>query len=418
MKRGWPLVLTVLLAPTVVCSAGCQRSLATCDITQSACQQDIYFHVLSLRGDGYDPYGGLPPVKVISEDAYRQQLEQDQADSAKAGPNPWDEALALLHFNPPTTPPTTSPGSQPDGGTASDAGSSTSAIDDQVTHVYAFYDPTAKNVTVIDHSGHTGNTDPTIPMISLAHELVHSLQNRELDLTRNDFHTSDEYFSYDTIVEGDARFYEYLFENDLKHLGYSQSNVDSMPDQELRYEYDNIDQLGWPLFAARALIYGLGAKYEATAYRGGGNAAVRHAYAKAPGRMVGFLVGPDGHAPAVGSGQVCRASRVQSLPAPTNPDQFGALLLYTFLRGWGVDHSVAFPTAQAWTGDYMGVQANADVSVVAVAWRIELSIPPPAQVVQALTATKELAVTPAGNSLEITVSNAATPMLWQAQSCQ
>lgn len=126
MKRRRLLALSGLLVSMAVSSLGCQRGLATCDITQSACQQDIYFHVLSLRGDGYDPYGGLPPVQVISENAFRQQLEQEQADAAKNGPNPWDEALVLLHFDPPATSTTSSP----DGGTGSDAGSTTSAIDD------------------------------------------------------------------------------------------------------------------------------------------------------------------------------------------------------------------------------------------------------------------------------------------------
>jgi hypothetical protein len=168
------------------------------------------------------------------------------------------------------------------------------------------------------------------------------------------------------------------------------------------------------------LVYGLGAKYEATAYHAGGNAAVRHGYAKAPQRMVGYLVGPDGRAPAVGAGDVCPAPQVSSLPTTgktVGADQFGALLFYTFLRGWNVDHDIAFPTAQAWTGDFLRVQANADVSTVAVAWRIELSVPLPSQIVQALTATKELAVTAVGNSLEITVSNTTTPMLWQALAC-
>jgi hypothetical protein len=98
-------------------------------------------------------------------------------------------------------------------------------------------------------------------------------------------------------------------------------------------------------------------------------------------------------------------------------DQFGALTLYTFLRGWNVDHATAYATAQTWTGDFLRIQAKSDLSTTAVAWRIELSAPPPSQIVQALTATGELSVTSNPQSLEITVSDALTPLSWNAVAC-
>jgi hypothetical protein len=95
-------------------------------------------------------------------------------------------------------------------------------------------------------------------------------------------------------------------------------------------------------------------------------------------------------------------------------DQFGALLFYTFLRGWNVDHGTAFATAQTWTGDFLRVQASSDYTTSAAAWRIEFSAPPPAAIVQALGATGELAVTTKNNALLITVSDSATPLTWTA----
>ena len=191
-------------------------------------------------------------------------------------------------------------------------------------------------------------------------------------------------------------------------------------DQELDDAYANFAQLGSPYFAAKYLLYGLGAKYDTTAYRSGGNAAVRHAYAKAPIRTVGFLVGPDGRSPPVGTGNVCPAPATPALPTDDPnlaPDQFGALLFYTFLRGWGVDHETAFPAAQSWTGDYLRVQANADVSTVAVAWRVELSAPIPAAIVPAVTATGELSVNTGARSLEITTSNSGIPLDFRSANC-
>jgi hypothetical protein len=415
--RNWVLPGLFL---TLASGAGCQRSLVTCDITQRSCQEDVYFHDLSLRGDGYDPFGGLPPVTVITEDEYRQQLiAQAQAETAQNGPSPWDKAMLLLHFTAATGSSAGDAGVG-DGGASNDAGVDNSTIEDEVTHVLAFYSSQTKTVTIVAHPDQTGSDAESNAMITLAHELIHSLQDRELDLSKTDsFQTTDGYLAYDTIIEGDARFYETLFANDLLHLGWSQSNITKLAKEQLQNYYDNFGDLGAPLFAAQDLIYPLGELYEATEYQSGGNAAVRHGYAKEPPRTVGFLVNADGTAPPVGSGNVCPAPAVALASLPTaGADQLGALPLYTFLRGWNVDHATAYATAQSWTGDFLRVQAKADLTTTAVAWRIELSAPPPATVVQALTSSGELAVKSDSQSLEITVSDSQSPLTWQAVSCQ
>jgi len=429
MTRVRRLGLTSLALCALTSGIACsEHEFATCDITQGACQEDVYYRVLKLRGDGYDPFGGLPPVTVISEDEFRQQLVT-QAAASQDEKNPWDKALVLLHF---TTAPKAAvdsdagAGAGADGGAGSDAGSTTSTIDDEVAHIYAFYEPEKKTITVISHPNQTGSHVREEAMITLAHELVHALQDREFDLNKSDFQSSDEYFAWDAITEGDARFYENLFTNDIrKMLGLSALDALKLPDDELDWDYANFDQLGSPLFAARAMIYPLGAKFEATAYRSGGNAAVRHAYAKAPRRTVGFLVGDDGQVPPVGTGDFCNAFVVRDL-LPTDPadktigaDHFGALLLYTFLRGWNVSHDLAFTTAQTWTGDSLVVQANHDDTISAAAWYLEFSSPPPSTIVQALTATGELAVAANAGTLLITVADSPTPPSWTKSSiCQ
>ena len=414
MNRIASLPILVVLVALALGGIACSKpELSSCDITQRACQEEIYFHLLSLRGDGYDPFGGLPPMTVISEQTYRKQLEDEAAQSAADGPNPWDQALALLHFT------SSSSGANPDGGAGSDAGSST--IDDEVAHIMAFYDPNTKTVTVISHPSQTGTDAMNEAMSTLAHELTHALQDNELDLSKQ-FHTSDKYFANDAIIEGDARFYEDLFQKDVyTMLGQKTKDVLTWPDLELTWDYENFDQLGSPLFAARALVYPLGARVEANEYRSGGNAAIRHGYAKAPARTVGLLVGPDGVVPPVGSGNVCPAPYVAALPTSgksTGADEFGALLLYTFLRGWGVDHDTAFSAAQTWTGDFLRVQASADYATTAAAWRIEFSHAPAASIVQALTATGQLAAVADERSLQITVSDAASKPTWTAALCQ
>ena len=359
--------------------------------------------MLSLRGDGYDPFGGMPPTTVITEAAYRQLLLQ-QTQSV----TPWDRALDLLHF----TSPTTSSTQSSDAGV--DAGSS--YINDEVANVTAYYSSASKRVVIVAHPSQTGDKAEQNAMITLAHEFVHAMQDRELNLNPDNYQTTDAYFAYDTLIEGDARFYELLFANDLLTLGYNQSNIVSVLDLYLSSAYINLDQYGSSLFAARALTYFLGARYEAVEYTSGGNAAIRHGYAKEPQLTVGFLVGSDGIAPPVGSGYACPApaAALPSSNTTNGSDEFGALLFYAFMRGWGVNHDTAFAAAQSWVGDSLRVQATSDLGTTAVAWRIELSAPPPAAVVAALTANGQLAVTTTGNVLVITVSDSPSPLTWAA----
>ena len=382
---------------------GCQSSLNLCEITQQDCQQEIYSHMLSLRGDGYDPFGGMPPTTVITEAQYRQILLQ-QTPSV----GPWDRALDLLHFTSPA------PGSAPASGAGADAGNS--YIDDEVANVAAYYSSASKSVVIVSHPSQTGEQAERNAMISLAHEFVHAMQDRELDLNASNFQSTDAYFAYDTLIEGDARFYELLFANDLLYLRYNQSNIVDILDNYLYNSYMDLNQYGSSLFAARALAYFLGARYEAVEYHSGGNAAIRHGYASEPQRTVGFLVGMDGVAPPVGSGNACPAPAASLAPSNTinGMDEFGALLFYAYLRGWGTNHDTALTTAQSWVGDSLRVQATNDLSTTAVAWHIELSAPPPAAIINDLTATGELTVTTTANGFTITVSDSQSPLTWTA----
>jgi hypothetical protein len=403
---------TACMALLLLGSACQEHDFKTCDITQRACQEDIYYRMLSLRGDGYDPFGGLPPVGVISEDDFRAMLMQEQtSQGSSSSASPWNKGLALLHF-------TSNGGAGSDAGAGGDAGSTSSTLDDQVAHTYAFYSPTTRTITIIKHPTQADDTYAAEnAMVTLAHELVHAIQDRELDLKKEDFTTTDEYFAYDAIIEGDARLYEYLFVNEIRGLlKHPALDVVGMPTDELDQIYGSFAEQATPMFLAQLLVYPLGAKYEALEYKSGGNAAVRHGYSKEPHHMVGFLVGDDGRVPAVGSGDVCPGLYASSLPTDgktVGADQFGALLFYSFLRGWKVDHQTAFAAAQAWTGDYLLVQSSADFSTSAASWRIEFSITPPASITRALSETGELSVTTGTQSLQITATDARTPLAWK-----
>lgn len=160
-----------------------------------------------------------------------------------------------------------------------------------------------------------------------------------------------------TLIEGDARLYELLFANDLLGLGYTQSNTVSVSDRYLQTDSERLDGFDSSFFATRVLIYSLGSRYEAVEYDAGGNAAIRNGYATEPRRTLELLT-------ATGS----PAERGRAAPESSLPS--------------------------------------------AATVGMDVSVPPPSEVVQALTATGELALDASENRLLITATNFQSPLTW------
>ena len=145
---GLALACTLALG---ACAEG--GTLQPCNITQRACQEDIYYAVLRLRGDGWDPFAGLPPIRTISVEQYRAELERGRdeatpvpapAPDAKPKADPWSTALQLLGLVTPAT-------------SVAEA-----SVDSQVDNVAAFYAPSVRKVTVIDRGGQRDDVGDTI----------------------------------------------------------------------------------------------------------------------------------------------------------------------------------------------------------------------------------------------------------------
>ena len=399
MKRmmlvGWALVSLL----------GCEsRDLSLCDITKSHCQESIYYADLRIRGDGYDPFGGIPPMRTIDETQYRTELQTEAQQSAQ-DPNSqqpwWDSALALLHFMP-------------------SAGDSTqTSIDNQVQQVAAYYDPSTKKVTVIDHKQAQSSSVQMDNMITLAHELVHALQDRELDLNI-DPKSTDDLFASKALIEGDATLYEYLFAVELEPrvkqfysdpLAYAQKERDMFMADGPKYDDPNqglnFATLGPPYLAAMYLVYPLGGMWLAEHYVHGGNSAVRHAYGKAPKRSLEYLL-PFGTEvpPATGTDCAPIVPANQGFVAH-GKDILGAVQVYAYMMGWGVLSDAAVAAASLWRDDVIFVAYNASTKKTAVAWRIELAQPIEAATLAQITTTDGPRVVQEGNTLLITASDDA-----------
>lgn len=403
MKRTICLLLGFV--PLAACG---DRKLSLCDITQSACQQDIYYTDLQVRGDGYDPFGGMPPIRTITEAQYRAELEAQVAAAPSSDPQPWwDVTLKLLHFVP-------------------EKDLTSTSVDDQVTNVAAYYSNDTKSVTVVAHPvDATANDAKTLlnrkisDVATLAHELIHALQDREMDLRQPAEGGTDGDFAQTALIEGDASLYEDLVRREILDPCPTgiQPSTPCLRDADssayfARYRqsmFDDFATLGAPFFAAHWLVYPLGGAWLADQWKNGGNAAVRRGYANAPQRSLDFLLGPKVASPA----QVpidCDPTSPGATYTPSGFDSFGAAEFYAFLSAWNVADADRLTAATQWRNDAIFVYYDKTSKKTAVAWHIELASPLAATVLAAITTTDGPRVVATGNSLMITASDDAALM--------
>ena len=131
------------------------------------------------------------PVEVVSREQYRQNRQSRSTQSDRnADYRAWNdqvwEALLLVGEN--------------------------REVSDVLEELYGgsvlgFYSPSRERIVVVSDSA-----TPQIDRATLAHELVHALQDQQFGLSSN-ARTQDGQLARQGIVEGDARYVEYLYED-------------------------------------------------------------------------------------------------------------------------------------------------------------------------------------------------------------
>lgn len=361
-----------MIPALLACAGACgpEAELEPCNIAHESCQENVYYALLRLRGDGYDPLAGVPPIETITAERYRAQL-QAAADAAAAAaakdprpqPDPdapkpvvpWDFALQVLGLVEPKV------------------SSGQASVDNQASTVAAFYSSSTRTVTVIDRGQ---DRDDFFDTSLLLHELTHALQDRELSGNFSDG-TTDGSLASRALTEGEATFYQNLSQLEMSgqspdeidwHLGYTQN---------LQGGRGALVNDRSPFYGVRWFIYPLGARFLSDAWERGGNAGVRHAYATQPRHIAQYMTPhdePHGELRAVLDPAL--SCDVQA-PGPgwerPGLDRFGALIVYAFLTAAKLPDAEAWPMAAGWDDDLIYVFFEPEDEIVLVSWRIRLA---------------------------------------------
>ncbi|MGD8863414.1 MAG: hypothetical protein PVI30_25595 [Myxococcales bacterium] len=393
----------------MLAACGGDGRLEPCEVASAECQEDVFYAVVRMRGDGFDPFGGIPPIRTITLDEYRDELQGDQADpplppdddtmddmepedTRSPQERAFDTALTLLGLLAPTT------------------SSGQAAVDDAVSNVVAFYSGGSGKVTVIDRGG---EPDLFASTATLAHELIHAFQGREPPVGGGDG-SLDDAFARRALIEGEAELYEQLAAvemaerqpEDLDWMGFYGSWIDKLR--------EDIGESKRPFFrVSRGFAYPLGANRMLDAWFRGGNVAVRRVFENRPTTSQFFM--------ATGTGVEQRkpvATRCAADPPSLGGtdgeemksyfrDRFGAAQLYGFLAKQTGEDDGSWEQALDWQGDSLRIYGDEEGEVVALSWRILLRDDTAEAVAEVLPESDEVRVFVDGRHLVVHASNDA-----------
>ncbi|MFI5308596.1 MAG: hypothetical protein ACHQ53_14650 [Polyangiales bacterium] len=342
-------------------SCGCGRSaeLTACNIADASCQRDVYYAVVRLRGDGFDPFAGLPPIHTVSLAAYRAELLRQDAAQQKASQqtpkqqavDPWNAALQLLGLVTPSV------------------SATQASVANNVENVAAFFSSATGEVTVIDRGGARDDASDTE---LLAHELVHAFQARER-AGEAVSHSTDGYFASQALIEGEATLYEHLARAEIDQIKPQSVLWDRYYGNWAASLRQNLGQEQSHFYAVSWFVYPLGGDYLTRAWLVGGNAAVRRLGTDFPTSELALMTSFDhGRSPALAA-RDCQSAAPNDSYALAGHDRFGSMQLYGFLAGPNMDDAEAWATSLLWRNDEVWVYFDAGSMQASVSWRVHMA---------------------------------------------
>jgi hypothetical protein len=378
---------------------GCEAfDHAPCDVRVTSCQTRLFALAGCLRGE---VPSAPPPITVLSEADFAAVLT---LEAAMETPSPhlatWDWALSSLKLIEP-------------GGL-----STQTTLSESVKFIWGRYRSGAsKDIQIIDHGA---DFDARSASPVLIHEMIHALQDREVDLAQlhATFETTpDSRLAVRSITEGEARLHETRYR--ASALGLDPAQVDWTRRFENAVDRDEqqLPKEPSPLTAtSRAFPYEWGAHYVYNRWVAGGMSGVHGLFVAPPLTTRVLMASADVDVD------------VDPEPAPERPDQptpppgwtvvggdvLGGWALFLVLTKSTPDVATAAieELALAWRSDGIGI-FEGPAGATAVVWRIDLGDPGVATQVAALLAgLSNVTVSLVGTSITLAIASDAGPLDW------
>lgn len=383
---------------------GCEAvEHAPCDVRTPACQQQLFAVAACLRA-GAGAAGGPPPVTVMTEDDFAAYLAARNAMSPPSAAREnitqqWDWALSTLGL--------IEPG----------ALSPSAMMMEDVTFIAGLYRPDTKDVLVVDHGG---AFDRLSGSIVLVHEMVHALQDREIDLGQffsGHVHSTDSALAVRSMIEGEARFHETRYMAAV--LGLDPATIDWMKRFESTLVLDQSRLLMEPspfTATSRMFPYEWGARYIYLTWTGAGQEGVRARYTAPPETTRALMASMDRAVDAEAAPETLAGPTPPADWATIDSGTLGAWTLFLLLADLGTPDQARI-LALHWRADgfwlYQGPGSPSPLATRALVWRIELGDDTTAsEVVRALAFRTGSYVRQVGSTVHLVATSTFTPPDW------
>jgi hypothetical protein len=216
---------------------------------------------------------------------------------------------------------------------------------------------------------------------TLAHELVHAAQERDIGFATFDtwIDSVDSGNATGSLIEGEAMLYENLVDAKLRKLSADRINWTRYHSDWIAATREEIASDASPYrLASSGLRYPLGSAYFSQAYVEGAQLGVRKAMAAHPETTVQLMLGRSSPPAAISCSDPEPPDGYQGVRS----DQLGAYSLYAFAtRLFPNEDDRAWASASAWDGDRFVVYATPSMQL-SVLWLLRFRTPEDAQAVQ------------------------------------
>ena len=378
---------------------GCEAIDHTpCDVRAATCQTRLFALAGCLRGE---VPGAPPPTTVISEADYAAELTAEAATSIpSAHLATWDWAWSTLKL-------------------AAPGGLSTQTmISEWVKFVWGVYrGGTSKDIQIIDH-GAAFDARSGSPV--LVHEMIHALQDREVDLDQFQATfgtTTDSRLAVRSISEGEARLHETRYRASALGLDPAQVDWTRRFENAVARDEQNLIKDPSPLTAtSRAFPYEWGAHYVYNRWLTGAMSGVHGLYVSPP-VTTRVLMASAGTDIDLDPEPVPERPALPSPPAgwtTVGADVLGAwaVVLTLTKSAPGTATSTLETLALAWRADQIGI-FEGPAGAMALVWRIDLADAASAtQIAALLQGPSNVRVVLAGNEVTLAAAGDGASLDW------
>lgn len=384
----------------VLAACGGDTKLETCNISEASCQYEVFLAVQDVRGSLWDPWIEPPRMDVISEAQYRAQVIAARERALQQTGRDWfSEGLKLLRMIDPDETPE-------------------EEVNQKVEIVAAFYSALVHRVTIIEREE---IQNPAQGVQTLAHELVHAAQDRDVGLSLLDQYvaSTDNQLALSALVEGEAVTYEYLVSG--KQLDVPKTFIDWRIFEGWLIEIRRraFDDPSPYRVATTELLYPLGGTYVAAAYAEGGPLEVRKVYDPPPLSAARFMAGRKSPGDVAPPPWTCLQINPPSGYELVIGDELGGLGLFAFATRFSPIEILAWDSASAWTGDRFYVfRKPGDDDALVVVWLVRFASPQAAAAAQTaldgVAWPRPLQSFVQGDTLHVLVSRSELDMPYEA----